>query len=86
MSRSSLRGKVFFVVYWVLTRLWWGVEISRLAVLRHRPKTIKKRMTYGHDTLPGSTWLLARNMFYCLSVDDDNTKILVRETPPIELN
>ncbi len=86
MSKSSRRGKILFVLSWLLTRLWWGFEMSRLAILRARPRIIKQRVSRTQDPLPASTWLLTRNMFFCLSVDDGNTRMVITQTPPIEMN
>lgn len=83
---SSRRGKFLFVISWLLARLWWGFEMSKLTILRVRPKIVKIRLSRQQDTLPQTCWLLSRNMFTCVSVDEHNHQLRIKETPPIEMN
>ena len=85
-QKVSNNHRIFLIVIsWLLSRLWLSFEISRLAILRatHKPAVI--RITRQQRRLLPSHWVLERNMFYCLSVNETCDQMLIRETP-IETN
>jgi len=75
----------FLVISSLMARLWLGFEVSRLSIFRTKPRVVHERkMKYGN--IPPSRWVLSRNMFYCLSVDENNRQVVIAATTPIELN
>ncbi|MFQ5822897.1 MAG: hypothetical protein ACE5JB_02455 [bacterium] len=85
-NSSKKKGRFYIAISWLLARLWWSIEISRLTILRIKPKAVINRITQDQRELPPCHWVLDRNTLYCLGVDDRNDEMIIRETPLIELN
>lgn len=83
--RSS-KGYLFVVLSWLLARLWWGLEISRLAILRVKPRAVISRITQHRRELPAGQWVLSRDRLYCLFVNENEDRMIIRETPLIGRN
>jgi len=81
------RKKFFFlVVSWLLARLWWSIEVSRLTILRIQPKAVINRISQEEQKLPPSHWVFDRNILYCLGVNEREQRIVIKQSPVIEPN
>jgi len=84
-TKSKKKSGVFLIVTsWLVARLWWGIEISRLMILRIKPKAMISQFAETRCTT--STWVFERNKFSCLTVNADGERLLITETPTIEPN
>ncbi len=70
----------------MLTRAWVALEISSLALLRLRPRTVRRRRVQQSSGLSCSDWVFSGNKLYCLSVDEQRDRILIHVTPTIGKN
>lgn len=88
MKQKSAKKKSFLLIAasWLLARLWWGLEISGLTIIRVKPRAVVNRMTRDHRNLPACKWILERNHLYCLGVDESEHEIFVLKTPSIDSN
>jgi len=77
-------GVFFFITSWLVARLWWGIETSRLMIVRIKPKAIINQ--FAQTQFSPSTWVYHRNKFSCLTVHAEHDQLLIRETPTIEPN
>jgi hypothetical protein len=77
---------LFLAVSWLLARLWWSIEITRLTILRVRPKAVINRITQDEQELPPCHWVLERNRLYCLGISKTSHQIIIKQTPVIKLN
>lgn len=83
---SKRKGSFVIAVSWLLVRLWWSFEISRLAILRVRQKTVVNRVTFSKKELPVCSWIFDRNRLFCISVSHAVDELIIRETEPLERN
>lgn len=83
-TNSNRKAGAFVIVSWLVARLWWGMEISRLMILRIKPKAIISQ--FAQTQCPRSTWVYDRNKFSCLTVNAEGDRVLIVETPTIESN
>ncbi|MFQ6003747.1 MAG: hypothetical protein ACE5KJ_08370 [Candidatus Zixiibacteriota bacterium] len=86
-DRSTKKKCALFVaISWLLARLWWGLEISRLTIFRVVPKAHIHYISRTHSILPPAHWAYARNRLYCVGFDEDEHALVIHELPPIGLN
>jgi hypothetical protein len=83
---SSRRGRLWLVTSWLIARLWWSVEMSRLAVYRMLPKPRTSRVTRQQLLLPPTTWVCDEPRNYCLAMDEIARNIVILELPEISPN
>ena len=74
------------VISWLLARLWWGLEISRLTLWRSGRKAAQSRIAHSSTGLPPSHWVLDGETFYCLSVNEPMHRMVVTEMPGLDVN
>ncbi|NIR47455.1 hypothetical protein GWO43_03145 [candidate division KSB1 bacterium] len=84
--QASRKTGFFFIVSWLLARLWWSLEISRLTIFRIKPRAVINRITQNQRKLPPCHWVVDRNRLYCISLNEGSDEMLVTETPSIERN
>jgi hypothetical protein len=78
-------SKTVIVVSWLLTRLWSGLEISRLAILHATPKLAATRLPQTRNRMARGSWILQRNRLYFCGTSDSRG-IIIAETQPLEEN
>ncbi len=81
-----MKSKFSLVVISLLARLWWTVEVSRLALLQVRPLTAQHRPFQHENGLKSCHWVFSRNKLHCVSVDERHAQISVIISPKIEFN
>ncbi len=79
-------GRLWLVTSWLIARLWWGIEVSRLAAFRLLPRPRSSRVTRQQLLLPPTTWVCDEPRTYCLALDEDARNILIFELPEIVPN
>ncbi len=63
------------VISWLLTRLWWGIELSRLAIFRFKPRAAVSRIAPSQRELTISFWVFDRDTLYCVNAADEQLLI-----------
>ncbi len=85
--QSLKKTKQFLlVISSLITRLWFGLDLARLWLPAAGTRIARSRKADLKSGLPVSSWILSRNMLYCLNVDEKNKQMVIAPTPPIELN
>lgn len=77
-------GVFFFITSWLVARLWWSIETSRLMIVRIKPKAMINQ--FARTEFTRSTWVYDRNTFSCLTVNAESDRLLITQTPTIEPN
>ncbi|MFQ5771417.1 MAG: hypothetical protein ACE5HX_12825 [bacterium] len=83
---SKRKGMFFLAVSWLIARLWWSIELSRLTILRVKQKAVISRVAYSKSELPICHWVFDRNRLYCVGVNDEIDEMFIREISHIEQN
>lgn len=60
--------------------------MTRLTILRVKPKAIINLVAHDQSSLPPSKWVLQDNKLYCVGVHKSKAKLIIKVTPEIELN
>jgi hypothetical protein len=82
---GTIKRFVRFLIPWLVTRLFWGIEISRLALLRVKPRHVVNRLSKSQRELSPGCWVYDRNKLYHVSVFETKG-IVVTEMPVMEPN
>lgn len=77
---------LFIIASWLSARLWWGFEVSRLAIFRVMPKARTHYVSRMQLMFPFASWVCSKNRLYCMSVDKAKDSLVIRELPPLGLN
>lgn len=87
-SAASARGsrRLLLVTSWLIARLWWGIEMSRLMVFRVIPKARFTRITRQQLLLPPTAWVFDQSQGYCLTNSSDFPTIVIQRMPEISPN
>lgn len=86
MKSTRKKGIFWLAVSWLVARLWWGFEVSRLSILRMKPKAVIQQVTEDPRELPICSWVMERNMLYCLGVNEHIDEIVIKETVLMDPN
>lgn len=75
-----------FFLTWLMTRLLWSLEISRLIILRFLPSAriqyvIRRQLKYQP-----TQWFYQYPFFYGLTFDTEREKIVIRQLNKISKN
>ena len=79
------RSRTFILISWLVSRLWLGIELSRLTMLRSTPAIVSNRNAQSRSLFVDGGWLLQQNRFYFYG-SSESSGIVVRETTLPELN
>ena len=74
------RGKSLFAISWLLTRLWFGLELSKLMLFRIREKAIYRRVNH-FSKLNQVHWVVDRKTLYCLRSQQPEGQITITALP-----
>lgn len=85
-QRRRKRGRLYLTLSWLVARLWWGLEISRLSILRIRPRAVIHRVAREQRAFSASEWVVEEDAMYCVGVDRLTPEIVVRQLPPLDSN
>ncbi len=76
-KHSSL---VLIVLSWLLTRLWQGIELSRLAIFRFKPPAVINFIARDARQFPRSVWMMERNKVYLLALNEPPDPLQIKTT------
>ncbi len=88
-QNTRTRGKkhlLLLFLSWLVTRLWWSIELSRLAILRARSRPVIQRVAQDKTGLPQSKWAVCDRTLYCLTVNDAPHQMFVTRMSPLSVN
>jgi len=85
-SGKSRFSRSVLSISWLLTRLWWHLEVTRLAVFRVRPKAAIQQTILNEGGLPRGRWVGQGTQLSFLCMDEVNVRLLVTHTPAMERN
>lgn len=77
---------LFIIASWLIARLWWAFEMSRLALYRTIPQ---KRIDYiirNVNEAPVSHWSYDNKRFSIINYDDESETFIVYKLPELNQN
>lgn len=86
MHKTAKRHSRFLSVSWLLARLWWNFDITRLHILRFKPKSMIRQIMYQRKGTRDGHWVFHGNSLSFVSADEQNRGIRVVHTPGMEQN
>ncbi|MDZ7393674.1 MAG: hypothetical protein ONB25_12335 [candidate division KSB1 bacterium] len=85
-SRRAKMRAAAALVGWILSRLVYGVELSRLALLRRRPR-VKVQWVRRTQTRWGvCRWFFHDEQSYCLTGAKSERLVVISQLPPLSRN
>lgn len=86
-TRNPQRGRrLWLVTSWLIARLWYGLEMSRLAIFRMLPQARITHVSRQRLLLPPTSWVCDQPRHYCLTFRPPPERIVIVELPPISTN
>lgn len=82
------RKKCFLLVIgsWLVAKLWWTLEMSRLAFFRTLPKKTITHVAHAAILPPASHWTFERNRLSVLNYDEQMATFIITVLPEINGN
>lgn len=77
---------LFIIISWLLARLEWTIELSRLAIFRILPKAQIHTVSRIAANLSFSYWTYNSERLSCMNFDSEREVFLIYELPPISKN
>ncbi len=71
---------------WLVAKLWWTFEMSRLAFYRAMPKKRIDHIVYASNLPPTSQWSYEDDRFAVLNYDRENNSFVIYKLPGINQN
>ncbi len=85
-SRPAKVRAAAALVGWMVSRLLYGVELSRLALFRHRPRVRVQWVRRSQTRWGLCQWLFIEDRAYCLSAKEHERLVFVTQLPPLSRN
>jgi len=82
------KQKCFLFVFgaWLMTKLWWTFEMSRLAFYRAMPGKKINHIVYTASLPPASEWSYEDDRLSVLNYDDDSRAFIIYKLPGMSKN
>lgn len=82
------KQKCFLFVFgtWLMAKLWWTFEMSRLAFYRTMPGKKINHIVYISNLPPASEWSYEDDRLSVLNYDDDNQTFIIYKLPGMSNN
>lgn len=77
---------IFLIVSWLIIRLKYTIELSRLTIFRIFPKTNTSMITLRLSFIHPSEWFFENNQSSCLTFDKEHNLFVVQILQPISNN
>ncbi|MBN2093734.1 hypothetical protein JW964_29205 [candidate division KSB1 bacterium] len=77
---------VLFFLTWLMTRLLWSLEISRLIILRFLPAARIQYVIRRQEKYKTIQWFYEKPFFYGLTVDTEKEQIIIKKLNIISKN
>lgn len=77
---------LFVIGSWLIAKLWWTFEMSRLAFYRTIPKEKINHVIYAANMPPVSQWSYEDDRFSILNYDQENNSFIIYKLPEMDEN
>ena len=77
---------IFLIISWIIIRLKWTVEISRLTIFRIIPKSNSQMVTLNLSFIHPAVWFFENNQSSCVTFDKKNNNFVIQTLQPISNN
>lgn len=89
MMRSRVKKQrlfIFLIISWLVLRLKWTLELSRLTIFRLFPKTHSQMIPLRLSFIHPSEWFFDDNRSSCLTYDKVNNQFVIQILQPLSTN
>jgi len=77
---------LFVVGSWLVAKLWWTFEMSRLAFYRTIPGKKISHIVYASNLPPTSEWSYQHDRFSVMHYDRESNTFIIRKLPIMSKN
>jgi len=77
---------IFVFASWLIAKLWWTFEMSRLAFYRTIPQNGIHHVIRKTNTPPTSHWSYEQERFSIITFDEENKTFIVFKLPHLNQN
>jgi len=77
---------LFVIGSWLVAKLWWTFEMSRLAFYRAMPNKKLDHVSYAANLPPVSQWSYEDDRFAILNYDQENHTFIIYKLPEVSQN
>lgn len=70
---------LFIILSWLISRLWRGIELSRLAIYRVKPKAEINLVSRDHKKFPRGVWIRNEEKLYWIGVNQTTAAMHLRQ-------
>ena len=68
---------LFVIGSWLIVKLWWAFEMSRLAFFRNVPQSRVNQVVYASNLPHLSHWIYEENQFSVLNYDNESQSFII---------
>jgi len=86
VPHQNKKYRLIFIGAWLMAKLIWTVELSRLAIFRWFPTARVQYMIPRKDNFVQTKWLYIAPNLYALSVDESENQIVIKRVTEIVKN
>ncbi|MDZ7319326.1 MAG: olfactory receptor subfamily 1A-like [candidate division KSB1 bacterium] len=88
MGNHASQKKCLLLVIgsWLVAKLWWTLEMSRLAFFRTSPKKTITYVAHAAKLPPASHWTLEQNRLSVLTYDEQIATFIITILPELNGN
>jgi hypothetical protein len=86
LKLNSKRCFLFVIGSWLVAKLWWTFEMSRLAFYRSLPTKRINHIIYAANLPAMSHWSYEHDRFSILNYDDENSTFVLYKLPELHRN
>lgn len=90
LFHTAKNGRRRFILFmfasWLHSRIWLGLEMSRLIIMRKTPKTQIQQITQTTAPLPDGHWIPLERQVVCLVEDPVRQRLVIRMLPEFGKN
>ena len=77
---------LFVIASWLVAKLWWTFEMSRLAFYRNVPQKKIHQIIYASNLPPVSQWSYEDDRFSILNYDSENDIFVISKMQRLNKN
>jgi hypothetical protein len=76
--KTKHRSLLLIVLSWLLTRLWQGIELSRLTIFRFKPPAVINFAARDARQFPRCVWMVDQNKVYWFGLNESPDPIEIK--------
>ncbi len=73
------KRRSLIILSWLITRLWRGIELSRLAIFRVKPQAVITFVSRHHKLFPRGIWVHDKKSVCWIGVNETVTVVHLRK-------